>query len=172
MIKFTCHGLFSSRSLLPRQSSTVWMSVHQPHPSNRLVAMVPMDTALVRQYTILKRACLEGSCRPCSIYLHTNNFVLTMSPFICHWCGVLTSFELCSICKHQHDACVKAFVMLVSKQLLMSHETFLYLDSHLKCWTFENILPFSLSIGIASASCTVFWTCTHKGHTSIIQLYL
>lgn len=39
------------RWLLPRPNNTVWMlvSMHQPHPSSRLVVMVPMDTALVRQ---------------------------------------------------------------------------------------------------------------------------
>lgn len=57
----------------------------------------------------IEAACLEGSCRSCSIYLHTNNSVLclTTSPLISHRCGVHISFELCSICKHKHDACVQ-----------------------------------------------------------------
>uniref|UniRef100_A0AAQ5YYJ8 UBA domain-containing protein n=1 Tax=Amphiprion ocellaris TaxID=80972 RepID=A0AAQ5YYJ8_AMPOC len=85
----------------------------------------------------VETACLEGSCRSCSIYLHTNNcvLILTMSPLISYRCGVHISFERFSICKHKHGACVTAFVMLVSRQLFVVYGIFLSADSYLNRWS-------------------------------------
>lgn len=94
----------------------------------------------------VETACLEGSCRPCSIYLHSNNsvLILTLSSLVCHRCGVHISFELCSIYKHKYDACVNTFVLLVSRQLLMLLKTFLCADSYLNCcpksWTTVSMI--------------------------------
>lgn len=96
----------------------------------------------------IEMACLERSCRSCSVHLHTNSSVLTltMSPLISHWCGVHISFELCSICKHKHDACVKAFV---SGWLLMDHITFLSVESPLSLLTSklkQNVFKLTVSM--------------------------
>lgn len=44
--------------------------------------------------------------------------------------GVRISFERCNICKHKHGARVMAFVILVSRHLLMVYESFLWPG----CW--------------------------------------
>lgn len=44
--------------------------------------------------------------------------------------GVRISFERCNICKHNHGARVMAFVILVSRHLLMVYESFLWPG----CW--------------------------------------
>jgi len=57
--------------------------------------------------------CLQVSCKSYSIHLHTNKSVLllTMSPLISPQCGLHILFELCSLYKHKHDACVNTLVI-------------------------------------------------------------
>lgn len=61
------------------------------------------------------------------VYLDTDDsvLILTMSPLIFPIGGVRISFERCNICKHKHGARVMAFVILVSRHLLMVYESFL-----------------------------------------------
>lgn len=64
-----------------------------------------------------KMSCLEGHAGP-ALYtcITITVLILTMWPLISHRRGVRISFEPCSMYKHKHDACVKTFVLLLSKQ--------------------------------------------------------